>query len=148
MRDSDPHKKPANMRLEGFSLPVEDVSRSLKFYGERLGFRVEVDAAPNFGMIRVGNSRTSGTIGLLSTKTWHTAALNDWTPDRKAAMHVELSTDDLEGLYQQLRARGVRFAHPLTDRPWERAMDARDPDGYTVEFAQGRRGRNAAALGG
>ena len=28
------------------------------------------------------------------------------------------------------------------DEPWERSMTALDPDGYSVEFAQGHRGRN------
>lgn len=136
--------KLTEVRLEGFSLPVEDVSRSLKFYGETLGFKVEVDAAPDFGMIRVGKSRTGGTIGFLSSKVWYTAASKSWTPKNRSAIHVELSTDDLDGLYQQLKDRGVHFDHPPTNRPWERAMDTRDPDGYTVEFAQGRRGGNQA----
>jgi hypothetical protein len=29
--------------------------------------------------------------------------------------------------------------------PWERSMQTYDPDGYTVEFAQGRRGHNKPA---
>jgi hypothetical protein len=54
-----------------------------------------------------------------------------------------LSTNDLNGLYQELLARGVAFAEPPHDEPWERAMTALDPNGYSVEFAQGRRGDNA-----
>jgi hypothetical protein len=35
------------------------------------------------------------------------------------------------------------FRGPIETKPWERAVQADDPDGYTVEFAQGVRGDNA-----
>jgi len=38
------------------------------------------------------------------------------------------------------------FHEPPHDEPWERSMAAFDPDGYTVEFAQGRRGANKPKL--
>jgi catechol 2,3-dioxygenase-like lactoylglutathione lyase family enzyme len=53
------------------------VRRSTKFYGETLGFKIVVDAAPDFALVKRG--------------------------------------------------------------PWERLASARDPDGYTLEFAQGER---------
>jgi hypothetical protein len=49
---------------------------------------------------------------------------------------------DLDGLYEELKAQGVVFHQPPHDEPWERAMTAFDPDGYAVEFAQGKRGKN------
>jgi hypothetical protein len=55
--------------------------------------------------------------------------------------HVELSTDDLNDLYADFLARGVVIDVPPHDEPWERAMTAFDPDGYSVEMAQGRRGK-------
>ena len=62
------------------------------------------------------------------------------TPEQRAGIHVELSTDNLDALYEHLKARGVVFFEPPHEEPWERSMRARDPDGYTVEFAEGRRG--------
>ena len=53
------------MRFEGLTLAVEDVSRSVEFYTKKLGLTVEVNAAPDFAMIRIGGSQ-GGTIGLLS----------------------------------------------------------------------------------
>jgi catechol 2,3-dioxygenase-like lactoylglutathione lyase family enzyme len=41
------------------------VRRSLKFYGETLGFKIVVDAAPDFALVRVGG-KGGGTIGLLA----------------------------------------------------------------------------------
>jgi hypothetical protein len=58
-------------------------------------------------------------------------------------IHVELGTDDLDGLHAELVSKGVAFHQPPHDEPWERSATAFDPDGYAVEFAQGRRGKNA-----
>ncbi len=64
------------------------------------------------------------------------------SPAQKRATHVEFTTDDLDALYVQLMAKGVAFHQPPHDEPWERSMTALDPDGYAVEFAQGKRGAN------
>ena len=51
-----------DVRLEGLTLRVADVWRSIEFYGNKLGFTVEINKAPQFAMIRVGGP-TGGTIG-------------------------------------------------------------------------------------
>lgn len=131
----------SDVRLEGFTLAVADVSRSVEFYRNKLGLVVEANRAPSFAMIRVGGPR-GGTIGLLSNQLPEAAGARTMTPEQRAAIQVELSTDHLDALYEELSGRGVHFHRPPTDMPWERSMQTYDPDGYTVEFAQGRRGHN------
>jgi catechol 2,3-dioxygenase-like lactoylglutathione lyase family enzyme len=126
------------IRFEGLTLTVESIERSIEFYGGKLGLKVEVNAAPAFAMLRIG----SGTIGLLSTAEARKEGVVDASAPQKRAIHVELSTDDLDGLYEELVGRGVSFHEPPHDEPWERSMTAFDPDGYAVEFAQGKRGQN------
>ena len=123
-------------RLEGLTLRVESVRRSIEFYGGKLGFAVEIDKAPHFAMIRVGGPQ-GGTIGLLPEEENDASSM---TPDQRAGIHIELTTDNLDALYGELKARGVEFFEPPHEEPWERSMRAHDPDGYTVEFAEGRRG--------
>jgi ATP-dependent DNA ligase len=67
---------------------------------------------------------------------------------------IELNGDDLRRDPLQLRKatlahlswprtfEGQRsiFFQPPHEEPWERSMRAHNPDGYTVEFAEGRRG--------
>jgi catechol 2,3-dioxygenase-like lactoylglutathione lyase family enzyme len=125
-----------DVRLEGLTLRVESVSRSIAFYGGKLGFAVEIDKSPDFAMIRVGGPR-GGTIGLLPVDPAEAAPM---TPEQRAGIHLELTTDDLDALYDELLARGVEFFEPPHEEPWERSMRTHDPDGYTVEFAEGRRG--------
>jgi catechol 2,3-dioxygenase-like lactoylglutathione lyase family enzyme len=127
------------VRLEGLTLRVASVKRSMEFYGGKLGFRVEIDKAPQFAMIRVGGP-TGGTIGLLAHDSANPLGSISMTPEQRAGIHVELTTDDLDVLYEHLKARGVAFFEPPHEEPWERSMRAHDPDGYTVEFAEGRRG--------
>jgi uncharacterized glyoxalase superfamily protein PhnB len=92
-----------------------------------------------FAMLRLG----AGTIGLLAVAEARKEGVADSTAAQKQAINVEFSTDDLDALYEELKAKGVVFHQPPYDEPWERAMTAFDPDGYAVEFAQGRRGKNA-----
>jgi catechol 2,3-dioxygenase-like lactoylglutathione lyase family enzyme len=127
------------MRFEGLTLTVESVERSIEFYAGKLGLRVEWNAAPAFAMIRVG----AGTIGLLSVAEARREGAEDTSPAQKRAIHVEFSTDNLDGLYEELRGKGVVFHQPPHDEPWERSATAFDPDGYSVEFAQGKRGKNS-----
>jgi catechol 2,3-dioxygenase-like lactoylglutathione lyase family enzyme len=129
----------SDVRLEGLTLRVADVARSIEFYGNKLGFAVEIDKAPQFAMIRVGGP-TGGTIGLLAHDDADPSGSSSATPRQRAGIHVELTTDHLDALYEQLKARGVEFFEPPHDEPWERSMRAHDPDGYTIEFAEGRRG--------
>jgi len=123
------------IRLEGLTLRVENVQRSIAFYETKLGFTLEINKAPQFAMIRVGGT-SGGTIGLLKKD-------EDGLPtseQNQTGIHVELTTDHLDALHQELLARGVEFFEPPHDEPWERSMKAYDPDGYVIEFAEGRRG--------
>jgi catechol 2,3-dioxygenase-like lactoylglutathione lyase family enzyme len=128
-----------DVRLEGLTLRVADVARSIKFYRDKLGFAVEIDKAPQFALIRVGGPM-GGTIGLLVHDSADPLGSRSTTPRQRAGLHVELTTDDLDGLYERLREKGVEFSEPPHEEPWERSMRAHDPDGYTIEFAEGRRG--------
>lgn len=52
-------------RMEGLTLTVVDVQRSVEFYRDQLGFTLEWDASPQFAMLRLGAGPGS-TLGLLS----------------------------------------------------------------------------------
>jgi catechol 2,3-dioxygenase-like lactoylglutathione lyase family enzyme len=124
------------LRFEGLSLTVDDVERALVFYRDKLKLDVVYAALPAFALLRAG----AGTIGLLSLAEALKDGAAPTSAEQRRGVHVEFSTDDLDGLYAILRTNGVEFAQPPHDEPWERAMTALDPDGHSVEFAQGRRG--------
>jgi catechol 2,3-dioxygenase-like lactoylglutathione lyase family enzyme len=128
-----------DVRLEGLTLRVESVQRSIEFYNRRLGFTIEINKAPDFAMLRVGGPN-GGTIGLLPVGQGGPSM----SAEQRAGIHIELTTDDLDALYEELKTRGVEFFEPPHEEPWERSMRVHDPDGYTVEFAEGRRGHRGA----
>ena len=131
------------LRFEGLTLTVDNVDASIAFYGGLLGLTVAHNAAPDFAMIKIAGD-LGGTIGLLSIDEARKEGVTDSTPAQKGAIHVEFTTDDLDGLYDELVAKGMVFTEPPHDEPWERVMTAFDPDGYAVEIAQGRRGQDGA----
>jgi predicted lactoylglutathione lyase len=121
--------------FEGSSLPVTSLERSVPFY-ESLGFVTEI-RTEQFALLRHGG----GTVGLLELGQ---AVTRESAAERKlrAFIQVELSTDDLDALFADLTTRGVSVHTPPRDRGFERKMQLRDPDGFTVEFAEGVRGHN------
>lgn len=128
------------VRMEGLTLTVADVKRSIAYYRDQLGFELEWDSTPQFAMLRIGGPDGS-TVGLLHWDEAIKQGAQAMTLLQARATHVELSTDDLDGLYQALTQKGVKIDVPPHDEPWERSMTAFDPDGYSVEFSQGRRGK-------
>ena len=129
------------LRLEGLTLTVQSVARSVEFYSGMLGLDVAYNSAPAFAMIKVPGA-VGGTIGLLSFDEAHKEGATESTASQKRGVHVEFTTDDLDALYAELTAKGMDFHEPPHDEPWERVMTAFDPDGYAVEIAQGRRGQD------
>jgi catechol 2,3-dioxygenase-like lactoylglutathione lyase family enzyme len=131
------------LRLEGLTLTVESITRSVEFYGGVLELEVAYVSEPAFAMIKVGGD-VGGTIGLLSIEEARKEGAEVSSPAQRRAIHVEFTTDDLDALYEELTAKGVTFHEPPHDEPWERVMTVFDPDGYSVEIAQGRRGKDGA----
>ena len=86
-------------------------------------------------MLRIGGPN-GGTIGLLAWSEAKKEGALKTKPKHNRSIHVELSTDDLDGLYKRLLKKGVKFHTPPHDEPWERSATAFDPDGYSVEFSQ------------
>src|ERR1700739_996229 len=76
-----------DVRLEGLTLRVADVTRSIDFYANKLGFSVEINKAPQFAMIRVGGP-TGGTIGLLLHDGDDPFGSMSTTPRQRAGIHV------------------------------------------------------------
>lgn len=129
------------IRMEGLTLTVSDVKRSIDYYCNNFGFTLEWDATPQFAMLRIGGAGGS-TVGLLSWTEAEKEGASKPNPSQARAIHVELSTDNLDELYEGLNAREVKIDVAPHDEPWERAMTAFDPDGYSVEVSQGRRGKS------
>ena len=134
---------------------VRDMERSLRFYRDLLGMKVERDAVvdgewisqvvgyPNvkLRLVFVGLGDERHSVELL--QYINPPSRQDGPAERSAvgASHLGIIVDDLEALYQDLAAKEVKFVSPPLFRdaayPWARgACYLSDPDGNWLEFVE------------
>ncbi|MET8234712.1 VOC family protein [Micromonospora sp. NPDC005298] len=114
----------------GLTLLVTDLSRSMGFYRDMLGF-TEVDQGTGNAVL------ASGTTRLVLREVTGAA------PISRRLVHVNLEVDDIEAAYGRLRGSGVRFTYAprVVNRGsklevWAAAF--RDPDGHGIALTQWR----------
>jgi catechol 2,3-dioxygenase-like lactoylglutathione lyase family enzyme len=107
-------------KLETIVIPVSDVDRAKAFYADKLGFRLDVDHAPNdqFRVVQFTppGSACSITFGVGVTQV---------APGTYQGMH--LVVNDIEAAHAFLVARGVECSVPFHFGPEGRA-DGLDPE--------------------
>lgn len=106
------------VRLEGLTLHVSDLEKSVEFYSRIPGSQKMMHFAGKFAMFRFGEGR----LGLIQAE--------------KLGFHVELDTGKrLDEMYAQVLEAGFTPEEPPTDRPWgRRDFHLLDPDGNLLEF--------------
>lgn len=108
------------VRLSHVHLPVPDLARSLVFYRDQLGLEVGYTS----------ESMADFPAGLVLDEE-----VGFKRPD--VAVTVGMRVEDIDSVFAEFEARGVRVDEPPTDRPWGvRNFYVTDPDGHVVEFEQ------------
>lgn len=109
-----------NVWLDGVTLQVHDVERSLAFYRLIPGAVVEHHRPDEFALLRIGEAR----LGLLGFGA--------------PGFHLEISATDVDQLHAALGEAGMTPSGAPEDRHWgERTFYVTDPDGDNIEFAGG-----------
>jgi catechol 2,3-dioxygenase-like lactoylglutathione lyase family enzyme len=107
---------------------VTDVSRSLAFYRDKLGFAVDFV----FESFYAGVSRDGCHIHLK-----HSApARRDQKAFEQEHIDACIGTRSAEELSASLASAGVPFVVPLRHMPYGTEFYIRDPDGYALGFVQ------------
>ena len=99
-------------------LRVDNLSASIAYYVNQLGFQLQWRSDPLASVVRDRASLmlSEGDQGNPGTWVWI------------AASHVD-------ELYAELQARGARLRHPPTNYPWgSRECQVTDPDGHVLRF--------------
>jgi catechol 2,3-dioxygenase-like lactoylglutathione lyase family enzyme len=106
------------VRLEGLTLHVADLQRSVEFYSRIPGAEKVMQFGTKFAMFKFGDGR----LGLIQAE--------------KPGFHIELGTEKhLDEMYEKVLAAGFQPESPPTDRPWgRRDFILLDPDGNMLEF--------------
>ncbi len=109
-------------------IDVQDLDRSLHYYGALLGFKQVVRYDRADGIVIVQISPTGEPPGL---ELWYQPPLKGFRNDR---LHVAFQVRDIDSLIEQLRAKGVGIETEPFQIGHERIAFLRDPDGYLIEL--------------
>ena len=134
---------------------VSDMQRSLAFYRDLLGLKVEQEAIregetisrvvgyPNarLHIVYLGTGDMKHSVELIQYLNPPGGTIAPTNRNDVGATHLGIIVDDLEALYQDLSAKGVKFLCPPVDRPeriyGRKVSYLQDPDGNWLEFLEG-----------
>ncbi len=108
---------------------VADLSRSLAFYGDQLGFTVEF----LYESFYAGICRDGCHIHL---KCSPPPPRDQTAFEREEQIDVYIGVQNAEMLAQSLAAKDVAFVVPLRHMPYGTEFYIRDPDGYVLGFIE------------
>lgn len=109
--------------LKFMSIPVQDQDRALKFYTEKLGFKVATNQEMGPGRrwieLRIGKAESRI---VLFTMEGEEARVG-------TRMNCSLACDDVEATWRQLSERGVEFETAPQKQPWGTYAIMKDSEG-------------------
>lgn len=138
-------------RLSVATIWVTDQNEALRFYTEKLGFEIRADVKNgDFRWLTVGlESQPDLEYQLAALKPSHALTQDEADQLTKLVEAGHLSvgpwkTDDCQGTYETLTAKGVEFVQPPTDRPYG-IIEAvfKDNSGNVMVLAQDKPRRKA-----
>lgn len=114
---------------------VRDVSASITFYRDGLGFDLLASGPPGdvfYALLERGGAQVLVKAVAPDVPPLPNHERHEWAP-WDAYAHVQ----DPDALARELAARGVAFHVPLGDREDElRGFEVKDPDGYVIFFGR------------
>ena len=117
--------------LWGVRYQVKDVSRSVAFYTERLGLRLDQQALPAFAQVSTGILKLllsgPGASGSRPMPDGQRQEPGGWN-------RVVLQVDDLPTRIQEMKKAGVRLRNQMEVGPGGRQVQIEDPDGNPIEL--------------
>ena len=117
--------------LWGVRYQVKDVSRSVAFYTQRLGFKLDLQALPAFAQVSVGNLKLilsgPGASGSRPMPDGQTQGPGGWN-------RVVLQVTDLQNRIEALKKAGLRFRNEMEVGPGGKQIQLEDPDGNPIEL--------------
>lgn len=133
-------------KLDNAQIWVHDQAEALAFYTGKLGWQVRVDITlPELGSFRwlsVGPA-SQPDVGVVLMAIPGEPVFDAETAEQLRALLAKgavgalfLTTDDVQGEYEALRARGVEFSETPTQQPWGIDCAFRDPSGNNIRLGQ------------
>jgi glyoxylase I family protein len=117
--------------FHGVRYQVKDVDRSVTFYTQHLGFKLEHQQLPAFASVSLGDSHVllsgPGASGSRPMPNGQRQEPGGWN-------RIVLRVSDLPGCISALKTAGLRFRNELETGPGGRQIQIEDPDGNPIEL--------------
>ena len=117
--------------VHGVRYQVTDVARSVAFYTQRLGFKLERQQLPAFANVSLGDSQIllsgPGASGSRPMPNGQRQEPGGWN-------RVVLKVADLPGFIAELKKAGLHFRNRMESGPGGRQILLEDPDGNPIEL--------------
>ena len=115
---------------------VSDVERSIAFYTQTLGFKLDSNMAPAFARV----SHKDLTLWLAGPKSSAARPMPDGrTPGPGGWNRFVIEVDDLVSRVAQMKRAGARFRNDVVTGPGGKQILLEDPDGNVVELFEAAR---------
>jgi glyoxylase I family protein len=120
-----------SLGLWGVRYQVKDVARSIAFYTQVLGFKLDHQNLPAFGQVSLDNLKLilsgPGTSGARPMPDGRQQSPGGWN-------RFMLKTGDLQSLITVLKTQKVTFRNEMESGPGGKQIQIEDPDGNPIEL--------------
>jgi glyoxylase I family protein len=117
--------------LWGVRYQVKDVSRSVAFYTQQLGFKLDQEHLPAFAQVSIGDLKLilsgPGASGSRPMPDGQRQEPGGWN-------RVILQVADLSSRIEALKQSGLRFRNQMEAGPGGKQIQLEDPDGNPIEL--------------
>ena len=117
--------------LWGVRYQVKDIKRSIAFYTEQLGFKLDLEVPPMFAQVSLGKLK----LILSGPGASGSRPMPDGQPQEPGGWNrVILQVNDLEARIDALKETGLKFRNELESGPGGKQIQIEDPDGNPIEL--------------
>ncbi len=114
-------------KIEGITLLVSDLKRSVEFYRDTLNLRVNKESEDKIEFSKKDSTNTKLIIELDKTGS---------NKNNKSSVIITFSVIDLNTIYDKLTQRKVDFHKKLSEDETGKNTIIRDPDGYLISLTE------------
>ena len=117
--------------LWGVRYQVKDVKRSVDFYTEQLGLKLDQQHLPAFAQVSAGNFK----LVLSGPGASGSRAMPDGDKQEPGGWNrIMLQVDDLPATIEALKKAGLHFRNEMESGPGGKQIQLEDPDGNPIEL--------------
>ena len=124
-------KTPSIVGLWGVRYQVKDVARSVAFYRDQLGFKLDFEKMPAFAQVSTGGLKLilsgPGTSGSRPMPGGQRQEPGGWN---RVILHV----NDLTAEIEAMKKAGLKFRNEMEVGPGGKQIQLEDPDGNPIEL--------------